>query len=337
MCGISGFISARRSDTIQPVVSRMLGALARRGPDGEGFSSWPEVGLGHRRLAIIDLSPGGHQPMVSDDGTIGLTFNGCIYNFLDLRVELEHDGHRFRSQCDTEVLLRGYQQWGIDELVRRLRGMFAFGIWDNSRRTLYLVRDRLGVKPLVWAAQDGEIAFASTPAALKAGGFTGPVEPRAMLEFLEFGYVTDASCIYSGVHKLPPATILEWNGGQVSERCYWKLPPCDESSPITFNEAVEETERLIVESTRLRLCSDVPLGALLSGGIDSTLVCWALAKANANVQSFTVGAPGDESDESADARETARLLGIPHQVVDMPSTGPEMLDQSIDAFSEPFG
>jgi asparagine synthase (glutamine-hydrolysing) len=336
MCGICGFISTRRPDAVEPAVRRMLGTLTRRGPDGEGFAAWPTVGLGHRRLAIIDLSPGGHQPMLLEDESIGLTFNGCIYNFQELRAELEQLGHRFRSQCDTEVLLRGYRQWGIDDLVPRLRGMFAFAIWDNPRQTLYLVRDRLGVKPLVWTTKDGEIAFGSTLAALNAGGFTGSIDPGAVLEFLEFGFVTDAHCIFSGLNKLPPATILEWSGGHVSQRCYWTLPPCDESSRITFNEAVEETERLIVEATRLRLCSDVPLGALLSGGIDSTLVCWALAKLNADVKSFTVGAPADESDESAEAAETARLLGISHQVVDMPAETAGMLDQSTEAFSEPF-
>src|SRR5438270_4119838 len=159
MCGIAGYVS---SISEAHDITDMVSALARRGPDGEGTAAWPGVSFGHRRLAIIDVSDAGRQPMLSDDGRVGVTFNGCIYNFLDLRQELETRGHRFRSRCDTEVLVRGYQEWGIDELTRRLRGMYAFGIWDQNRRTLYLVRDRLGVKPLVYAERDGDLGFAST-------------------------------------------------------------------------------------------------------------------------------------------------------------------------------
>lgn len=336
MCGIAGLVAFKRPEAIEAAICRMTSALARRGPDGEGFAAWPGVGLGHRRLAIIDLSPTGSQPMLSDNGDIGLVFNGCIYNFQELRAELEQHGHRFRGPCDTEVLLRGYEHWGIQELVRRLHGMFAFAIWDQPRRTLFLVRDRLGVKPLVWTTQNGEIAFGSTLAALTAAGFTGAIESEAVVEFLEFGYVTDANCIFRGLHKLPPATILEWKDGEISQHRYWELPECEESSTISFEEAVEETERLLVQATRMRLVSDVPIGALLSGGVDSTLVCWAMAQANANVQSFTVGASGDESDESSQARETARALGIPHEVIELPSKAPPKIEEATEAFSEPF-
>ena len=247
--------------------------------------------------------------MLSEDGQIGLVFNGCIYNFLELRGELESRGHRFRSHCDTEVLLRGYQEWGIDALTARLRGMFAFAIWDKPRRRLTLARDRLGVKPLVYCARHGEIAFASTVAALRSAGFGGEIDPQAVLDLLEFGYVTEDRAIYGGISKLPPATILEWRGGGIEQRRYWSLPEIDESSRVTFEEAVEETERLLVESVRLRLISDVPIGALLSGGVDSALVCWAMRELNANIKAFTVRAPGDSSDESADAAHTARRLG----------------------------
>ena len=314
----------------------MIDALARRGPDAEGIAAWPGVALGHRRLAILDLSDAGRQPMLSEDGNIGLVFNGCIYNFLELRAELEKLGHRFHSRCDTEVLLRGYQQWGIDELAPRLRGMFAFAIWDERQRKLTLVRDRLGVKPLVYQAGNGRIVFASTVAALQAADVVHEIDPRAVLEFFEFGFVTDERSIYCNVNKVPPAGIVEWKEGELSQRSYWSLPQIDESSAITFDEAVEETERLLIESVRLRLCSDVPIGALLSGGVDSALVCWALTRLNANIKAFTVGAPDDPSDESAAARETAAILGIPHEMVtlDMEQTAP--LEELIDAFSEPF-
>jgi asparagine synthase (glutamine-hydrolysing) len=313
----------------------MLTSLARRGPDSDGLANWPGATLGHRRLAILDLSPAGHQPMLSEDGQIGLVFNGCIYNFLELREDLEKRGHQFHSRCDTEVLLRGYREWGIDALVPRLRGMFAFGIWDHARGVLTLVRDRLGVKPLTYCARDGEIAFASTVAAVRAAGFGGEIDPLAVLEFLEYGYVTEDRSIYEGIAKLAPATILEWRGGQISQRQYWTLPETDESSHISFEEAVEETERLLVESVGLRLISDVPIGVLLSGGIDSTLVCWAMRELNANIKAFTVRAPDDPSDESADAARTARTLGIAHEIVDMPEAHVS-LDDLVDAYGEPF-
>jgi len=331
MCGIAGYVA----QDAERAVRAMLGALARRGPDSEGLENWPGATLGHRRLAILDLSEAGHQPMLSEDGQTGIVFNGCIYNFLELRAELEKRGRRFRSQCDTEVLLRGYQEWGIDALAARLHGMYAFGIWDHARRTLTLARDRLGVKPLVYCARGGEIGFASTIAALRAAGFGGEIDPAAVMEYLEFGYVTDARAIYTGISKLPPATILEWRGGQVTERQYWQLPETDERSSVSFEEAVEETERLLVESVRLRLISDVPIGVLLSGGIDSALVCWAMRELNANITSFTVRAPDDPSDESADAAQTARALGIAHETVDMPDRH-FSLDELVDAYSEPF-
>jgi asparagine synthase (glutamine-hydrolysing) len=194
----------------------MLPHLARRGPDAEGIVTWPGVAFGHRRSAILDLSQLGNQPMVSDDRNIGLVFNGCIYNFLELRENLTKCGILFRSECDTKVLLRGYQEWGIDKLVSQCRGMFAFAIWDAPRRTLYLVRDRLGVKPLVYVDKGAEIAFSSTISALRASGAGGRMDPDAVQEFLEFGYVTDERSIYRDVKKLPPATILEWKEGQAA-------------------------------------------------------------------------------------------------------------------------
>lgn len=338
MCGIAGFVSTEGVEVIEPTVRRMMDALARRGPDSEGFEAWPGVGLGHRRLSILDLSPAGHQPMLSDDRKAGVVFNGCIYNFLELKAELEQHGHRFRSHCDTEVLVTGYLHWGIDQLVVRLRGMYAFAIWDETKRTLFLVRDRLGVKPLVYCARNREMAFASTVGALGAGGFRGPVDPAAVLQFLEYGNVAGDQCIFENSQKLPPATILEWRDGKACQRTYWTLPQWEEAdaSPIAFDAAVEEAESLIVESTRLRLISDVPIAALLSGGVDSTLVCWALSRLNANLTAYTVGTPGDPSDEADQARQTARKLGIPHEVVELPADRPEMLTEMEDAYSEPF-
>ena len=336
MCGIAGYVAPQRPHATEHAVRIMMNAMARRGPDAEGVAAWPGTTLGHRRLAILDLTAAANQPMLSEDGEIGVVFNGCIYNFLELRGELEKCGHRFRSRCDTEVVLHGYRQWGIDGLTRRARGMFAFGVWDEPRRTLTLARDRLGVKPLVYSNSDGEIAFASTIAALGAAGFGGEIDPQAVLDLLEYGYITDEHAIYHGIRKLPPATILEWHEGQVTERRYWSLPKAGEYRRISFEEAVEETERLLLDAVRLRLFADVPLGVLLSGGIDSALVCWAMQKLNANIQAFTVKAPDDPSDESAAAARTARLLDIPHEIVSMPETQAPM-DELMQAFGEPFG
>jgi asparagine synthase (glutamine-hydrolysing) len=313
----------------------MTAALQRRGPDSEGYAGWPNAALGHRRLSIIDLSSAGHQPMLSEDGQLGLVFNGCIYNFREIRAELEALGHRFRSNTDTEVLLRGYAEWGIDRLMPKLRGMFAFAIWDDHRQKLTMARDRLGVKPLIYCQQNGEIAFASTMDALRTVGLGGDVDPVAVLDLLEFGFVTDKRSMYQGVSKLPPATIAEWQDGKLVQRQYWSVPVPERWASTSFDEAVEETERLLLESVQLRLVADVPIGVLLSGGIDSSLVCWALQKLNANVKAFTVRASDDPSDESADAAETARQLGIEHEIVDMPR-GEFSLEQLTEAYSEPF-
>jgi asparagine synthase (glutamine-hydrolysing) len=335
MCGIAGFISGQRPEHARASVAAMVGSLAHRGPDSEGIEVWPGAVLGHRRLAILDLSAAGKQPMLSDDGEIGIVFNGCIYNFQELRGELEAKGHRFRSNCDTEVLVRGYEEWGIDRMAPRLRGMFAFGIWDNRRRKLTLVRDRLGVKPLVYVAAQGEIAFASTIPALEDTGLVGDLDPQALLEFLEFGWVTDERTIFSGARKVSAGTIIEWQDGVINERSYWDLPEAG-TRRISFNEAVEQTEALFLEAARLRLISDVPVGALLSGGIDSALICWAMAKLGADIKAFTVSTPTDPADEAPAARDTARTIGIPHEIITLASNEPPAFKDLIGAYGEPF-
>lgn len=335
MCGIAGFASVRESHHGTEAVRSMVSALARRGPDSEGLERWPRAVLGHRRLAIIDLSDAGRQPMLSEDGRIGLVFNGCIYNFQELRTELEKSGRRFRSNTDTEVLLQGYEEWGIDKLVSRLRGMYAFAFWDDRAGRLTLVRDRLGVKPLIYAERGGEIAFASTVRALHDAGFAQDLNADAMLEFFEFGWVSDDHAIYSGVCKVPAATIVEWENGQSRQRCYW-TPAEAGARKLSFDDAVEQTEQLLLEAVRLRLIADVPVGSLLSGGIDSALIAWALSRIGADVTLFTVSTPGDPADESPAAAETARLLGVPHQVVALDPRRQPALDDVVEAYGEPF-
>jgi asparagine synthase (glutamine-hydrolysing) len=336
MCGIAGYIGKVDDATRRLAVQAMTDALERRGPDGAGLESWPTATLGHRRLAIIDLSEAGHQPMLTEDGRLGVVFNGEIYNFHELRRELIARGCRFRSLTDTEALLHGYREWGLDAMVARLRGMFAFALWDDERRKLFLVRDRLGVKPMVYIADGHSLAFASSARALKAAGLTGELDEQAIAEYLEFGFITDDRAVYRNVVKVPAAGIVEWSDGHLTTRTYWQPPEVNAALRISFDEAVEEAERIFVESVRLRLHADVPVGALLSGGVDSSLVCWATAKLGADVAAYTVGTPGDAWDESEDARATARQLGVRHHVLEMSASDAPDVDEMVSAFGEPF-
>jgi asparagine synthase (glutamine-hydrolysing) len=313
----------------------MMSTLTRRGPDSEGLHAWPNAVLGHRRLAIFDLTESGAQPMLSPDFATGIVFNGAIYNFRELRRELEPLGYHFKSETDTEVLLHGYDAWGLDKLLDKIRGMFAFALWDDRKQKLFLVRDRLGVKPLVYAAHNGQLAFASTVRALRAGGFAGDVDDLAVAEYLEFGYVTDQRSIYRGVQKVAAASIVEWSNGNLQTRSYWQ-PPAPAATQPTFNEAVAETERLFVNAVEKRLFADVPVGALLSGGIDSSLICWAIKHLGGDVTAFTVGTPGDPNDETADATDTAKRLGIRHEILELTSDSEPNLTELVTAYTEPF-
>jgi asparagine synthase (glutamine-hydrolysing) len=335
MCGIAGLAGLSDREAAQHRVRQMMATLARRGPDGEGLEVWDGAVLGHRRLAIFDLSDAGRQPMLSPDSEVSVVFNGAIYNFRELRVELEALGHQFRSHTDTEVLVHGYDAWGLDALIAKLRGMFAFALWDNRRRKLFLVRDRLGVKPLVYACQHGQIAFASTVRALRSAGFVDQIDDLALAEYLEFGYVTDQRSIYRGVRKVEAASVVEWSAGKLKTYEYWR-PPVPATTQPSFPEAVAETERLFLKAVEKRLFADVPVGALLSGGVDSSLICWAIKHLGGHVTAFTVGAPGDPSDETADATDTARRLGIRHEVLEVTGDTQPHTEELVSAYAEPF-
>jgi asparagine synthase (glutamine-hydrolysing) len=312
--------------------------LKRRGPNGEGIECWPNAVLGHRRLSIFDLSDAGRQPMMSDDRSVAVVFNGAIYNFRDLRSELESVGYRFHSQTDTEILIHGYVAWGIERLIQRLRGMFAIALWDSANQRLYLIRDRLGVKPLVYCHQNGTLAFASTVRALHRAGFGGELDRTAVLEFLEFGYITDARAIYTGVRKVPAGGLVRFDvrAGTISVERYWRSPKPMPGRAPDFEEVTDEVERRLVEGVRVRLSADVKVAALLSGGIDSGLVCWGIREAGADLTAYTVGVPDDDSDESLDAARTAKLLGIRHKVLPLDAgTVPEVTDL-VQAYGEPF-
>ena len=336
MCGIAGQAGNDSQGEATREVTQMVRSLERRGPDGEGVEVWAGAVLGHRRLAIIDLSESGRQPMLSPDRSVGVTFNGEIYNYIELRKELISLGCRFSSSSDTEVLIHGYREWGLDPLLTKLRGMFAFALWDERQRRLFLVRDRLGVKPLYYAISREGLVFASSARALRAGGFVDELDEKSVAEYLEFGFVTDARCIYRGAFKVPAASVAEWSNGNLETRQYWSPSKIDEESRITFDEAVEETERLFLDAVEIRLRSDVPIGALLSGGVDSSLVCWAVSKLGADVTAYTVSTPGDEWDESVDASATAAKLGLAHAVLPLSATDSPDIGELVSAYGEPF-
>ena len=335
MCGIAGIVGKGHGDARARAATRLAQSLARRGPDGEGIHVWPGATLVHRRLAIFDLSSAGCQPMLSDDGHVGVVYNGAIYNFLELRRELEREGCRFRSQTDTEVLVHGYRVWGLDALVRRIRGMFAFALWDDPAERLVLVRDRLGVKPLVYSVDNDTLIFASTPRALREAGCGAELDELAVAEFLEYGYVDEERSIYRAIRKLQPATILEFHKGAVASRRYWE-PPIASTRADDFAHAIDQTERLFLDGVRARLQADVPVGALLSGGIDSALVCWGIKKLGADITAYTVGAPGTSVDETADAVATARAIGLRHEILPMRGFDHSIIDELVAAYPEPF-
>lgn len=336
MCGIAGRVSVRPDDNLTDSVARMTDRMSRRGPDGHGLKVWSSAVFGHRRLAILDLSDRGSQPMTSEDGNLGLVFNGCIYNFIELRDDLIDEGATFRSSSDTEVLLRGFESWGLNRLLERLRGMYAFAVWDASAERLTLVRDRLGVKPLAYCEQNGQIAFASTVSALRVGGCGGDIDTSAILDYLKLGFIPDDTCVYEGIKKLAPASILEWSPTGSTIRSYWSLPEQSGGKEVSFAEATERTEELFLDAVRVRLHSDVPMGALLSSGIDSALVCWAASQFKSDLTAFTVSTPGDPEDETSGARETARILGIRHEVVEISPDHSGVLDELVTAYGEPF-
>ena len=320
MCGIAGIASATTlSADMRERATAMRDVMAHRGPDGAGLWSDVSVLLAHRRLSIVDLA-GGHQPLSNEDNTIWVTYNGEIYNHRDVRAELESAGHRYRTRSDTETIVHAYEHWG-DECVHRFRGMFAFAIWDSRARRLLLVRDRLGVKPLYWTRVGDVLLFASEIKAILASGLVRPVANAAVLpELLATRYTSGVETLFKGISKLLPGHRLVFEDGHVHVEQYWDVP-LDGADPALEHESdatlVDRFRNLLQQSVRLRLMADVPLGAFLSGGIDSAVVTALMAREmDRPVKTFSVGFAEREFSELGYARQAARAVGADaHEVV----------------------
>ena len=310
MCGIAGWAGDVGGD--RETLRRMCDAIAHRGPDDAGGLFSPgEVALGFRRLAVIDLATG-NQPIANEDADVNVTCNGEIYNFQRLRSELEGRGHRFRTASDAEVIAHIYEEHGLDCLAA-LEGMFAIALWDRQTQRLLLARDRLGVKPLYWAPAGGGILYASEPGAILASGLVDPKpDPQAILEYLTLQYVPAPRSGFEGIRKLAPGERLVYEDGRFEVERYWSLNYA-KPEPLGDEEAIEQLDALLAQATRERLVADVPLGAFLSGGIDSSLVVSYMAEAGGRVKTFSVDFPDRRFSETEHARRVASIYGTEHE------------------------
>ena len=349
MCGISGIWERNgcRPQDLERRASAMTQALSHRGPDDGGvwLSQEASIAFGQRRLAIIDLSPMGHQPMISANGQYAITFNGEIYNFRELRTELERRGVRFRGHSDTEVIVEGFVQWGVKSTIARLNGMFAIAAWDAGERQLFLARDRMGEKPLYWAIFDGLVLFGSELKAVRAHpGWKPSLNRGAIAAFLRHGYVPGPFTIYEDVYKLPPAGFVKIaSGGGPEVGAYWDLACVvsqGQRNTLRADEEglVDELEALLHDAVSRRMIADVPLGAFLSGGLDSSTVVALMQKASLRpVRTFTISFENPAFDEAKHAEAVARHLGADHTT--FPVSGADALDvvpKLAEMYDEPF-
>jgi asparagine synthase (glutamine-hydrolysing) len=338
MCGIAGIVSSDRGERIEEAaVHRMCQAIVHRGPDDEGIFVKQNTGLGMRRLSIIDLA-GGHQPVFNEDRSVWIVFNGEIYNFPELRRELEASGHRFCSHSDTEVIVHLYEEMG-SECVQKLRGMFAFALYDERRHKLLMARDRLGKKPLHYAHLNDRLLFGSEIKALLAvAPELTEIHNPAILQYLYFGYILDPGTAFTKIHKLPPGHLLEFENNQVRIREYWDLPQYSTFEPNSEEECLEELERRLAEAVKIRLISDVPLGALLSGGIDSSMVVALMARASGKpVKTFSIGFKHADFNEAQYARLVAQSFGTEHHELILDPEVVNTVETLTSSMEEPFG
>ena len=347
MCGITGAVWTHPSRAIdRSVLEKMTESLRHRGPDEDGYHSCgyrdrppyqavPGVALGHRRLSIIDVDSGS-QPMSNEDDTVWIVFNGEIYNHASLRNRLHGAGHQFRTECDTEVIVHLYEDEGTD-CFRYLNGMFAIAIWDSNRRRLVLARDRVGQKPLVYAVDSDRLLFASELKALtKVPGRSWDLDLSAADEYLTYQYIPHPNTIYRDVRKLPPAHFAVYQDGRLDIQSYWSPPLCEEPATpdLDYQERLQE---LLRDSVRLRLQSEVPLGAFLSGGMDSSVIVALMTQlAQGSVKTFSIGFSAADYDETHYARRVARHLETEHEEFRVEPDCMEVLPQLIRQFDEPF-
>jgi len=328
-------VGQQRLDGAFNLVHRMCEVIRHRGPDDEGIHVAPGVGLGMRRLSIIDLA-GGRQPIHNETRTIWVVFNGEIYNYRELREELESCGHQFYTSSDTESIVHAYEQWG-DDAFRRLRGMFGIALWDGPNRTLLLARDRAGQKPLHYVERGGRLFFGSEIKSLIAAG---AVEPRldlaALDHYLAFLYTPRDASIFENVRKLPPGHFLKWKDGRADVHRYWQVS-AEESFRGSEEEAVEGLTRVLQDAVASHMVSDVPLGAFLSGGVDSSAVVGMMSRVSSRpVKTFSIGFDDPEFDELEHARTVARHFGTDHHEFVVKPDGLAILGDLISHFDEPF-
>ena len=340
MCGIAGFADSspftpRRPDADVALAHRMCDVIRHRGPDDEGLHVEAGVGLGMRRLSIIDLSTG-HQPIPNEDQTVWVVFNGEIYNYRELRAELERHGHRFSTSSDTETIVHAYEEWG-EACFARLRGMFGIALWDREERTLLLARDRAGIKPLHFTEHRGRLYFGSElKSLLAAGAVDGEIDIASLDHFLTFLYTPRDRSIFKGVRKLPPGHFLRWRDGRATVFPFWQIAATETFSG-TEQEAALRLREALGDAVRSHMVSDVPLGAFLSGGVDSSAVVGLMAETSDRpVQTFSIGFDVAEFDELEHARAIATHFGTDHHEFVVKPDGLSILDRLIEHFDEPF-
>jgi asparagine synthase (glutamine-hydrolysing) len=337
MCGIAGHLSFTGKATLE-TARAMCGVIRHRGPDDEGFHVDQECAIGMRRLSIIDLA-GGHQPISNEDGTVWVAFNGEIYSYQQLRQNLIAQGHRFRTNSDTETLVHLYEQEGTAGIAK-LRGMFAYAIWDGRKRQLMLARDRFGKKPVYYVQTPDGFFFASELKCLRAAGVTLEEDAEALKLYLQFGYIPDPWTAFRGVRKLPPASWLTVDArGRLETRIYWTLPlpNANDGAGLSEAEVCEQIRTVFDESVRLRMIADVPLGAFLSGGIDSSLVVASMARQSSlPVRTFSIGFEESDYNELPWARMVAQHYKTDHHELIVRPAHVDLVPRLVRHFDEPF-
>jgi len=330
MCGICGF-----NWNDQDLIAAMTREITHRGPDQEGTFTSNDVSLGHRRLSIIDLSQQGRQPMTNEDGSIHLVFNGEIYNFQELREELVHKGHIFVSHSDTEVIIHAYEEYGL-ESINRLRGMFAFALWDDRKKTLWLARDRIGIKPLYYYHKDKKIVFGSEiKAMLHESSISRTLNHNALYDYMGFEFVPAPATMFSDIHKIPAGHYLVFREGQANLQRYWQLPMG--GSTLSYNEAVEREKELLESSVKSHLVSDVPLGVFLSGGLDSSaLVAMMRRHISGPLRTFTIGYADKTFSEVEYAKQVAEHFETEHQVLIIDNMKADDVEKALWHLDEPM-